>query len=146
MGKKKRKRLRHLPVTQGDKIQVPRSSEAKDTNELPPHFALEHLSPDKRYCLDACEQKERAAFAKTLHDLSKMAWREINNTPKHGKGWEPIPRKAIKASLNSSIITLDVDKFMAFRFFGKAPMVGLRNGRVFYVLWLDPKFKLYDHG
>jgi hypothetical protein len=39
----------------------------------------------------------------------------------------------------------DVSFFLAFRFFDKAPMVGYRKEEVFYVLWLDREFKLYQH-
>ena len=36
-------------------------------------------------------------------------------------------------------------KFIAFRFYGRAPMVGYRDKTVFYVLWLDRDFNLYSH-
>jgi hypothetical protein len=35
---------------------------------------------------------------------------------------------------------------IAFRFDGKKPMVGYRDGVTFYVLFLDRSFTLYDHG
>ena len=34
---------------------------------------------------------------------------------------------------------------LAFRFFGRRPMVGYRNRTTFHVLWLDRDFTLYSH-
>jgi hypothetical protein len=42
-------------------------------------------------------------------------------------------------------VTEDVQRFIAFRFFGKAPMVGYRVQAIFYLLWLDCSFTLYEH-
>ncbi len=44
-----------------------------------------------------------------------------------------------------SVVTEEVN-LIAFRFCGKAPVVGFRARRIFHVLWLDRAFKLYDHG
>jgi len=35
---------------------------------------------------------------------------------------------------------------IAFRFDGKKKVVGCRDGCIFHIIWLDPKFQLYDHG
>jgi hypothetical protein len=39
----------------------------------------------------------------------------------------------------------DVSKFIAIRFDGKRPMVGVRIKNIFYVIWLDRDFTLYAH-
>ena len=36
--------------------------------------------------------------------------------------------------------------FLAFRFSGRKAMVGYRQEHIFYVMWLDRDFTLYDHG
>jgi hypothetical protein len=40
----------------------------------------------------------------------------------------------------------NMEHFLAFRFCGKAPMIGYRENEIFHIIWLDPKFKAYNHG
>ncbi|MEK8017899.1 MAG: hypothetical protein VSS75_013585 [Candidatus Parabeggiatoa sp.] len=35
--------------------------------------------------------------------------------------------------------------FLAFQFYGMAPMIGYRDGSIFYILWLDIHFSVYSH-
>lgn len=86
-----------------------------------------------------------AAFADRIRILTQKSWMEITNLPRHGQGFEKIHRDDIHAGIPKHI-TDDVSHFWAFRFHGKAPMVGYKVGEVFYVLWFDSDFKLYDHG
>jgi len=72
-----------------------------------------------------------------------MSWAQINQAPRHGLGYEKISHTSIKAAIPPHI-TEDVN-FLAFRFSGKAPMVGYRKQEVFYIVWLDRNFTLYDH-
>lgn len=124
----------------GKRLQVPVDA-AESPQYQPPLFSLRYLR--REFSLSDCNQKEKAAFADTLHKLSQMTWAEINTAPRHGSGHEIIARDAIKASIPAHI-TEDVN-LLAFRFYGKAPMVGYRDGSIFYVVWIDPHFKLYDH-
>jgi len=68
----------------------------------------------------------------------------ITNSPRHGLGYEKIARTSIRAPIPTDI-TDDVT-FIAFRFYGKAPMVGYREGYIFHILWIDRDFTLYSHG
>ncbi|MEL6880569.1 MAG: hypothetical protein AAFY33_10055 [Cyanobacteria bacterium J06643_4] len=79
-----------------------------------------------------------------LRQLSELNWRELRAADKHGLGYEKISKKAIRPRIPLHI-TDDVN-LIAFRFSGKKPMVGYRNGKTFYVVWLDRNFSLYDHG
>lgn len=76
--------------------------------------------------------------------VSQLTWQEINQAPRHGLGTEIIDRLAIKDRL-PGCITEDTN-ILALRFHGKAPMVGFRLAEVFYIVWLDRAFQLYDHG
>ncbi len=60
-------------------------------------------------------------------------------------GSEKIDRNSIRARI-PAFITDDVNFFLALRFHGKKPFVGLRKGSVFHVLWIDNKFCVYNHG
>ncbi len=124
----------------GRRLQV-HADAAESPQHQPPLFSLRHLRRD--FSLSDCTQEEKAAFADTLHKLSQMTWAEINTAPRHGSGHEIISRDAIKSSIPDHI-TEDVN-LLAFRFHGKAPMIGYRDGAIFYVVWIDPHFKLYDH-
>lgn len=52
-----------------------------------------------------------------------------------------LPQFRIKEA-KPACITPDVT-LIAFRFWGKAPMVGFRDGRTFHIVWLDVDFSLY---
>jgi hypothetical protein len=98
----------------------------------------------KDYCLSDCNKDEKAAFADTLHKLSQITWNEISSSSRHGAGYERINRDAIRSGIPVHL-KADVN-FIAFRFCGKAPMVGYRDENVFHVIWIDRTFSLYDHG
>lgn len=110
---------------------------------LPPKFCLRGMR--KGFSIEDCEKHERAAFASRLYELSRSKWSELRQMPRHGQGFETIPRDAIKGGIPPEI-TDDVE-ILAFRFNGKAPMVGYRSkDGVFNIVWLDRAFELYDHG
>ena len=115
-----------------------------DLNTLPPILSLEHLD-NGHYCITQCSQEQQAALATQLYNLSQIPWGEIIRTHRHGLGSEKIARGSIRSTIPSHI-TEDRTSFLAIRFHGKAPMVGYRDGRIFYILWLDHDFSLYDHG
>lgn len=137
MAKKLKKR-----AGEGSKhIKAPQSPSSGSSQNLRPVFSLEYLGGN--YCLSKCELAEKAAFAERLHKLSQLTWAEIQRAHRHGLGCETITRDSIKASPPPAV-TDDV-RFLAFRFNGMAPMVGYRDGRIFFVIWLDRDFSLYDH-
>ncbi|MFZ2163404.1 MAG: hypothetical protein WAW02_14425 [Sideroxyarcus sp.] len=126
---------------QGKFVQTPKSNDSKPDREYPA-FSLRYLSPE--WCITNCDRDGKAAFADRIRILSQKSWLEITSLPRHGQGFEKIPRDKIKAGIPQHI-TEDVKSFWAFRFHGKAPMVGYKDGEIFHVLWFDPSFKLYDH-
>ena len=138
MGKKNLKQ----PATQKGRIS-PRVDEEPSPQTLPPHFSFEHLRDNAHFGLSSCDKDQKAALAERLGKLSAMTWAQIKDASRHGLGSEKIARDAIRAPIPP---TYKDDYFLAIRFAGAAPMVGYQDGRAFLVLWLDPKFKLYDHG
>jgi hypothetical protein len=131
------------PLKETGKRLRPHESSDIPAQTQPPHFSLEHLSNDKHFTLDTCTKDQKAAFADKLRQLSKLTWAQIMNAGRHGQGLEKISRDSIKSPVPS---LYRAEHFLAFRFFGKAPMVGYREGRTFFIIWLDPNFKLYNHG
>ncbi|MGA1282897.1 MAG: hypothetical protein ACO34J_02350 [Prochlorothrix sp.] len=126
----------------GRRLATPATTPAMPSGQQKPVFSLQFVSQE--YGLSACTQEEKAAFADTLYRLSQLSWNAILSAPRHGLGCEKISRESIKSAIPAHI-TEEVN-FIAFRFCGKAPMVGYRDGNIFHVIWLDRTFKLYDHG
>lgn len=116
--------------------------EARNIDQSPPEFSLRYLQ--KGFCIDCCEQKEKAALADKLFRLSQLSWTEIRRQDRHKLGYEKIARNAIKSAIPVHV-TEDVD-LIAFRFCGMAPMVGYKREATFYILWLDRAYTLYNHG
>ena len=55
-----------------------------------------------------------------------------------------IRASAIKPSIPSKFD--DADKFLAFRYHDKLPMVGPRIGDTFHILWIEANYgDVYDH-
>lgn len=126
----------------GGKIGAPTKTREVPPEQRPPIFSLQYLRGD--YCLTRCEGDDRAAFAIKMHRLSQLTWSEIQSQGKHKLGYERIARNAIKTGIPPHIKP-DVN-FLAFRFSGMKAMVGYREGSIFYIVWLDRDFTLYDHG
>jgi hypothetical protein len=135
--------LKSPQVDQGPNIKAPEQVEPPP-QQRKPKFSLEFLS--KAYCLSNCQQLEKAAFADAILTLTQLTWAQIGQAPRHGLGFEKIDRKSItgKDSAIPNVITDDVN-IIAFRFHGKAPMVGFRREDTFFVVWLDRAFSLYNH-
>ena len=113
-------------------------------DERPPIFSLERLQSGK-FCLQNLDQDGKANFAEAIFRRKGQTWKSIKGMPKHGLGFEKINVDSIKAAI-PPFITPDVEYFLAFRFHGKKSMVGYRKNDVFYVLWFDSSFTLYNHG
>ncbi|MBD2384885.1 hypothetical protein [Cylindrospermum sp. FACHB-282] len=137
-----KRKFKQPPKESGNKLGTPSAKQEESPEQQPPIFSLRYL--DNEYCITKCTKDEQAAFALKIHKLSQLTWCQIQSQDRHGLGYEKIARVAIKAPI-PKFITEDVN-IIAFRFSGKSPMVGYRDKAVFYVIWLDRDFTLYDHG
>lgn len=137
---KKRLRIQEPSKNSGSRVSVP---ETPNYDNMPPVFSLERLQ-NGTYCLSNLDQEHKASFADAMYRRRQMLWRELKQADRHGLGTEKIPKNQIKAPI-PKFITEEQESFLALRFNGKAPMVGYRVRNVFYVLWFDPTFDLYDH-
>ena len=129
------------PSTTGSGLLAPPHSASDDANTLKPHFSFEHLVPT--YNLTPCTVDERSNFALALQLRSSMTWTEIITAPREGLGSEKI--SSLKVTIPATVPSNKQGLIVAFRFGGRARFLGYRDGRVFYVLWIDPKGKTYDH-
>ncbi len=138
------KRMRSAPVRQSKLIHPTHVSTERSPEQLPPIFALENLQ--KSHCISAIrDRSERGLFLDALFTLSRMTWAQINSAPRHGLGTERMPACQIRARL-PTCVTADVN-LLVFRWNGKLPFIGYRDGRVLHVLWIEQQFgELYNHG
>lgn len=136
----KDRRIKSLAPKQGAHI---RSQEPPNYDDLPPVFSLERLQQGK-YCFSSLDQEHKASFGDAIFRRKNLLWNDIKRIDRHGLGTEKISINSIKAAI-PSFITDDMDHFLVFRYKGMNPMVGYRQRNVFYVLWFDHDFTLYDH-
>ncbi len=98
----------------------------------------------KKYRVEDCEKHDKISLLKKLRILSQITWKEIAGGAKHALGYELIPQSDLNVSLPSHI-TPDTP-ILALRFSGKKPMLGYKEGAVFYILLIDKDFSAYNHG
>jgi hypothetical protein len=115
-----------------------------DYDSKPPIFSLERLQAGK-YCHSGLDKDHKAAFSDAIFKRKSTSWRELKSCQRGGLGFEKIAKNSINEKL-PTFLTQEEDNLLAFRFKGKAPMVGYRVKDVFYVLWFDRDFTLYNHG
>ncbi len=107
-----------------------------------PVFSFHYLQDS--HCISLCSTKQKASFVNTMRLLSKLTWQEIKSLPKHGLGSEKIPRNSMYATVPNQVA--EDEALLAFRFFGRAPMVGIRRQQIFHIIWFDKDFNVYNHG
>lgn len=134
------KRIQPPQAERGQGRLSPTKTDSPSPDSLFPVFSLRFVGGD--YCLSHCEKDDKASFADRIHKLSKMSWSEIKQAPRHGWGIEPIDQ------LNNRLPHQAPEgaRALALRFSGKKPMVGYRDGNIFYIVWFDRNFTLYNHG
>lgn len=91
-----------------------------------------------RNCLDP---RFFIGFLNRLRNLSILGWDEIRKSSRHSFGMEPIPKSQIKHNgLLPSFVTREVELHL-FRVVGdNRVMVGLQEGRLFHLFFVEAKF------
>jgi hypothetical protein len=125
---------------QSDRLIV---EEPEDYNKMVPLFSLERLQ-NGDYCLSNLEKDDKAAFAESMFKRKSVTWNQIQQMDRHGLGYEKIAVSSLNV-VPPKFITEDQSNVIAFRFSGKKPMIGYRHKNIFYVLWFDHNFTVYDH-
>lgn len=91
------------------------------------------------------DKDKQAQLALALHRCAKLRWADIHQAGRKGAGTEWIPRDEIRAPVPPKFS--DQERFMAFRYMGNLPMLGVRVNEVFHLLWIERQFgEVYDHG
>lgn len=140
MGNKKR--IKALPVSSSSKAGI-RPKEGESYDDYCILFSLERVQQGN-FCFSKLNKDNKVQFSEAMFKRKNLTWKSIKNEGRHGLGFEKISKMAIKAPI-PKFITADVKHFLAFRYHGKQPIVGYRQKNIFYVLWFDSNFKLYNH-
>ena len=119
-------------------------NEPEDYNRLPILFSLERAQPGN-FSFTKLNPANKSAFAEAIFKRRNLTWNEIQQTHRHKLGYEKISISAIKRVNIPKFITEDNHTLIAFRYNEMKAMVGYRIKNIFYVLWFDRSFKLYDH-
>ncbi len=139
MGKNNR-RISHPKGKAAQRIKPASIASSSDTQIL---FSLERCIAGK-YCFSSLTTEFKADFGNAIFRRRGLSWSEVREAPRHGIGTEKIAVASIKAAI-PNFVTEEVLTLLALRFSGLSPMVGYRVGAIFYVLWFDHDFTLYDH-
>lgn len=107
-----------------------------------PLFCFKYSHKD--YNIDSLPNDEKIAFLNQLNMLSQLEWKQIQTAPKHGLGFEKIPRNQLKKEIPPRF-TEDVQHLIVFRYNGKKPFLCHRFHCLLHIIFIDPKFELYDH-
>ena len=87
------------------------------------------------------------SFLNRLKKLSVLGWEEIRQSNRHSYGMEPIPQNQVKHNgLLPSFVTREVELHV-FRAVGdNRVMVGLQEGKLFHVFFVEAKFgEIFSH-
>lgn len=119
----------------GAKLKTPPEQQKKSGSD---HLtiSLRHLAAS--HCISKCQKPDVLSFADKVRMLTQKSWSELQQAHKHGLGFETIARDGLKVAVPDHV-TPDVN-IIAFRFSGKMPMVGYKDGQTFHVLWFDRAF------
>lgn len=125
----------------GKRFKAKEITTAPTTTEYP-SFSFRYCCVN-RYHVDHCDDPDKIALIRRIAKLSTMQWNQILLADRHGLGSEKIEQDIIRAQLPGHI-TKDTT-LLALRFSNMKPMVGYRDGGIFYILFLDHDFSLYPH-
>jgi hypothetical protein len=86
-------------------------------------------------------------FIQRLNKIAQYSWREIELLPKHGFGYEMLPKSKFKFSKFPEIVTDEVSKLMVFRANGKKlPFAGVKINNIMHVIYIETTFgDIYNH-
>ena len=114
------------------------------TDSLHPAFCFRYLHND--YDIDKlllAEDKSIKSFLSKLNNLSKITWQEIIRSSRYKNGTEIISSNQLKKPLPKEI-TLDMN-ILVFHLQDLFRLIGVRDGKVFYALFVDINGELYNH-
>jgi len=108
-----------------------------------PNFSFRYACT-KNYCIKKCSHSQFKSLFNTLRMLSESPWNKISGYARENLGFEHLNQKHINAAI-PSVVGIG-EKIMVFRFGGTERMAGIRRDNTFFILFVDIKRTLYNHG
>lgn len=108
------------------------------------HFSLSRIETGK-YCFKRLNKREKAKLIDSIYSRRHFTWLTIQDESNLTIGYEMLPTKGFKPT-PPDFITPEMKELMVFRFGKDGRMAGYKKEHIFYIVWLDCTFKLYDHG
>lgn len=144
MPRPKGKNIKKPATSKGKNIKIPQER-AVNYDVIPAVFSLRYIQQGN-FCFDKMNHQQKSDFAEALYKRRGCTWRELYTTDRKGLGTENIHESQINAP-RPNFLKEDVDKYNVLRFsINPARIVGFREENIFYILWIDCKGDLYDHG
>ena len=122
-----------------DRYKQPQETKSTDNEVIV--YSFENLQDE----YDDLDNDNKIALLDSIIKRRKMTWNEIKQAHRHGLGTEHISRSSIKRAFPKSLTDDVFDALLSIRYNAKAPVIGYRISNVFYILWIDTKFDVYNH-
>lgn len=122
----------------GKKLKAPQA-DIIPADQQYPVFSFKYLQEDE-FGIKSCNP---VAFVSQLIQVSQLTWGQWKQCHREGMGFEKIERASVNPEI-PQVITNDVKHFLSFRF-TDGRVIGYRDRTIFYIVWTDGKFAVYDH-
>lgn len=110
-----------------------------------PYFSFRYIDTGS-YCIKKCSIEQFRSISDKLRILSGLDWGTIDTSPRETNGYEMLPVSELKSASPPPPFSNET-QVVVFRFGGKkGRIVGIKRDSMFYVLFIDHNFTLYDHG
>ena len=106
-------------------------------------FSLKYLQAGN-FCFSKLDRNGQASFSSAIFKRKDFTWPQLFQENRQNLGAEKLPIAIIK-SARPRHITQDMNSYYGFRYNDRLRMVGYHEDSVFYILWFDIAYRLYDH-
>lgn len=90
--------------------------------------------------------KRKADVSEATYRRRDLTVNEIHQLSHWKLGFEPIPLDQLRGVSRPPFLTPEVDSIQVLRMPDNGRLLGITEGRVFYVLWIDFDLSIYNHG
>jgi len=112
-----------------------------NTNNLHPAFCFRYTH--KNFNFKNLNNDTYGMFLDKIDLLSQLTWQNICQINRYKNGTEKITRSEIKQQIDKCIT--EDREIIVFHLVGKFRIIGCREGKIFYVLFIDVNGEVYKH-
>ncbi len=118
-----------------------RSVDTGSTQDLSPYWSFQEVDCGGPWSFRKVEGTAASNLVDKLREFQRMTWTEIEGTQHHS-----IQCSSIKSEAQRRLYDIGKgaeDTLFSFGLGGRLRLWGIRRGRVFCILWWDPKHQIY---